>query len=208
MKRLSLWMLCLTMVLVHFGCQESVVRYDPEKLAAARKQFLLEEEPEGVEGVLDVQENYQSPREVVLGQQFVGRRCRMGRRLVLQPQLLHLERSRHVEDRLPTLDRHHSPRREALAIPDRVDLVDDRPLRVPHPQEVRVQRVRGAIRRDGLDGGRERLPENLPTEDLPPPQILGLAAEEVLLDPLERQQVQELAEHGSHRRMMPDHQSA
>ena len=37
MKRLSLWMLCLTMVLVYFGCQESVVRYDPEKLAAARK---------------------------------------------------------------------------------------------------------------------------------------------------------------------------
>ena len=72
MKRLSLWMLCLTMVLVYFGCQESVVRYDPEKLAAARKQFLLEEEPEGVEGVLDVQENYQSPREVVLVGQIGG----------------------------------------------------------------------------------------------------------------------------------------
>jgi len=72
MKRLSLWMLCLTMVLVHFGCQESVARYDPAKLAAARKQFLLEEEPEGVEGVLDVQENYQSPREVVLVGQIGG----------------------------------------------------------------------------------------------------------------------------------------
>lgn len=72
MERLSLWMLCLTLILTHVGCQESVVRYDPEKLAAARRQFLLEDEPEGVEGVLDVQESYESPREVVLVGQIGG----------------------------------------------------------------------------------------------------------------------------------------
>ena len=57
---------CLTLAILSFGCQEHAVQYDPAQLSAAREQFLLANEPDGVEGVLDVQEAYQAPREVVL----------------------------------------------------------------------------------------------------------------------------------------------
>lgn len=64
MKKWLLALLC--MWLLQTGCQETAVRYDPAAISAARKQFLLETEPAGVEGILDVQETYQSPRDVTL----------------------------------------------------------------------------------------------------------------------------------------------
>ena len=46
--------------------------YDPAVLAKAREKFLLTQEPNGVEGVLDVQEEYTEPRDVVLVGQIGG----------------------------------------------------------------------------------------------------------------------------------------
>ena len=48
------------------GCQHSVETVDPQLIAQARSQFVLDDEPAGVEGVLDVQETFESPRSVVL----------------------------------------------------------------------------------------------------------------------------------------------
>ncbi len=63
---------------IFVGCQEQQIEqqvllsYDPVVLAEAREKFLLTQEPVGVEGVLDVQEEYTEPREVVLVGQIGG----------------------------------------------------------------------------------------------------------------------------------------
>ena len=62
------------LVCIFSGCQEqqTVRSYDPAVLAKAREKFLLAQEPNGVEGVLDVQEEYTEPRDVVLVGQIGG----------------------------------------------------------------------------------------------------------------------------------------
>jgi hypothetical protein len=62
------------LVCIFSGCQEqqTVRSYDPAVLAKAREKFLLTQEPNGVEGVLDVQEEYTEPRDVVLVGQIGG----------------------------------------------------------------------------------------------------------------------------------------
>ena len=47
---------------------------------------------------------------------------------------------------------------------------------------------------NGLHRGRERLAEHLTAEDRAPAEILALPAEEILLDALEREQLDELLE--------------
>ena len=56
-----------------------------------------------------------------------------------------------VVDRPPVLTRHHPTGGERAAVPDPLDVVDDRHLRVAGQQEVGVQRVRGVRRVDGAD---------------------------------------------------------
>ena len=51
-----------------------------------------------------------------------------------------------------------------------------------------------ALGRDRLHGRRERLTEHLAAEHRAPAEILALAAEEVLLDALEREELDELVE--------------
>ena len=100
---------------------------------------------------------------------LVHRRQRLGigrvghRVLVLRARLGDVERRRQVEDRLAVLDRDHTPRREAAAVADAVDVVDDRHPRVARPQEVGVQRVHVAVV-DGPSRRDQRLPRDLPAE--------------------------------------------
>jgi hypothetical protein len=54
------------------GCQQSAPAVDPHILAELRSRFVLAAEPDGVEGVLDVQESYEAPRNVVLVGQIGG----------------------------------------------------------------------------------------------------------------------------------------
>ena len=77
---------------------------------------------------------------------------------MLEARLVHLERRGHAEDGPALLHGHDPSGCEARAVADRVNVVDDRSLDVPRPQEVGVQAVGAALDRDGLVGGRERLP--------------------------------------------------
>ncbi len=116
-----------------------------------------------------------------------------GRRiLVVEPALVDLKRGGQVEDRPAPLDRHHPAGGEAFAVADAVDVVDDGPLDIARPQKIGVQAVGPALRRHGLVGGGERLAEHLAAVDVAEPQVLALAAENVLLDRLELEQGQQL----------------
>ena len=57
-----------------------------------------------------------------------------------------------------------------------------------------MERVHVALARHRLHRGGERLPEDLAAEDGAPAEVLALAAEEVLFDALEREQLDELVE--------------
>ena len=75
MRQLFLFMLTAALLSSLTRCQEGAAElrsYDPATLTAARHQFLLSAEPQGVEGVLDVQETYTAPRQVVLVGQIGG----------------------------------------------------------------------------------------------------------------------------------------
>ena len=75
MRQFFLFMLTAGLLSSLTGCQEGSAElrsYDPATLTAARHQFLLSAEPQGVEGVLDVQETYTEPRQVVLVGQIGG----------------------------------------------------------------------------------------------------------------------------------------
>ena len=73
------------------------------------------------------------------------------------------------------LDRHHAARREALAVPDPIHLVDDRHLGVAAYQEIGVQRMRRAAFH-GASGGDQRLPDHLPAEHALPTVLRRAAA--------------------------------
>jgi hypothetical protein len=82
------------------------------------------------------------------------------------------------------LDRDHAPGREALAVADAVDLVDDRHLGIAAEQEIGVQRMRLAVLH-GAAGRDQRLADHLAAEH-PLPAVLGRApAEQVHLERLE-----------------------
>lgn len=75
MQKHALPLLAAALLTSLSGCQETASaprNYDPAVVAAARQQFLLTAEPKGVEGVLDVQEAYTAPRQVVLVGQIGG----------------------------------------------------------------------------------------------------------------------------------------
>ncbi len=131
------------------------------------------------------------------GRQRLGRRDLGHRELVLEALLGHVKAGFHVVDRPTVLHGHHAPRREALAVADAVDFVEDRNLRIARTQKVRVQRVdvaliHGAPRRHECLGG------DLSTEDALT-LLVGLdPAEDVLLDRLEVEQVDEEIEGVGH----------
>ena len=130
--------------------------------------------------------------------QFLGRRHRGRRHLVVGPLLLPLERRRQVEDLLAVLDRDDAAVGEARAVAAAVHLVDDRRVEVAAPQEIRVQRMHRALGLDRAARGHQRLPEHLPAEHLRTADVAALAAEQVDLEPLEIEQLQQVGEHLAH----------
>ncbi|CAM5336582.1 hypothetical protein SHIRM173S_12016 [Streptomyces hirsutus] len=92
------------------------------------------------------------------------------------------------------LDRDDPPGGEGAAVTDPVDGVDNGRAGVAGAQEVRVQGVGGPVRGDGPPGGDQRLRGDLPAEDAGDDGEAGLAAEDVLLDLLEVEQIEEFLE--------------
>ncbi len=112
--------------------------------------------------------------------------------LMLEPGLHHLKGRREVEDRAAFLDHHHPTGGERAALPDPIDVVDDRELRVSGAEEVGVEAVHRAVVGDGLRRRGEGPAEDQPPEHSTPPEILALPPEQVHLDALERQQLDPL----------------
>ena len=104
-----------------------------------------------------------------------------------------------VEDRPAVLDGHDPAGREAAAVAQPVDLVQDRDRRVAGPQEVGVQRVDEPCRIvDGARRGDEGLPGDLAAEH-PLAVLVGRAAtEDVDLDRLEGEEGDEIVERRLH----------
>ena len=88
------------------------------------------------------------------------------------------------------LDRDHAPAGEAAAVAAAVHLEHDRHLQVAAAQEVGVQRVHLPAL-DGARGGDQRLAEHLAAEHLRRADVAAVAAEQVVLDPLEVEDLQE-----------------
>ncbi len=113
--------------------------------------------------------------------------------LVLEAFLGPLEVERLVVDRASVLAGEHPAGGEGLAVPDPLDVVDDRDVVVAGQQEVGVQRVHVEVRADRAGRGDERLRGDLAAVD-PLPHALGLlAAVEVGVELLEVQQRHQLA---------------
>ena len=93
------------------------------------------------------------------------------------------------------LDRLHPPRREALAVADAVDVVDDRHLGVAAEQKVAVQRM-GWPALDGTQGGDQRLPDHLSTEHALPPGLWRATAKQVHFERLEIKDGKEVFDRG------------
>src|SRR5205807_2116741 len=91
--------------------------------------------------------------------------------------------------RLPVLDRDHAPRGKALAVPDTVDLVDDRHFWVAGEQKIGVQRMRRAAV-DGAAGCHQGLADHLAAEHALPPDLRAATAKQVHLERLEIENVE------------------
>jgi hypothetical protein len=128
----------------------------------------------------------------VLGLGYLGHR-----QLVFGAVLAALERGRQEEDRPAVLDRGHAAHREAAAVAGAVDLVDDRGLDVAGHQEVGVQRMRGSRLVELVErrlGRGQRLAQDLAAEHVSGADVAALAAEQVDLEPFEREQLQQVGE--------------
>src|SRR5262245_12391639 len=79
----------------------------------------------------------------------------------------------------------HAPRREAPAVTDAIDLVEDGNLGIAGTQEIGVQRMAKPLRLDRARGGDERLRDHLTTKDALPRFLWRDTAEDVDLDRLE-----------------------
>lgn len=109
-----------------------------------------------------------------------------------------LERCFEAEDRLAVLDRGDPARREARAVAQAIDLVDDRAAHVAGPHEVAVHGVDGPIGADRLRGRREGLAEDLAAEDGAPAEILATPAKQIAVERFEAEQIDERCEDWLH----------
>ena len=118
--------------------------------------------------------------------------------LVLEPVLGHLEVGGHEVDRVAVLARDDAPGRERPAVPQPLDVVDDRHRRVAGPQEVRVQRVHVAVLGHGADARDQGLGGHLAAEH---PLAVGLrlaTPEQVDVERLDVEERDELVGGGGH----------
>ena len=117
---------------------------------------------------------------------------------MLTPGFILLERCRKEKNRLAVLDRSHAPHREAAAIARAIDLVDDRMLDVACLEEICMQRMRVARGFERRVRGRQCLAQHLPAEHVLGADVAALAAEQVVLEAFEREQVDQLGNGGGH----------
>jgi hypothetical protein len=75
--------------------------------------------------------------------------------MMFEPLFLDLKRNGHAENRAAVLDGHDAACGEAASIPNSIDFVEDRDLRVTRPEEITLQRMNVAIfdRSIGCDEG-------------------------------------------------------
>jgi hypothetical protein len=95
------------------------------------------------------------------------------------------------------LDRHHAAGREALAVADAIDLVDDRHLGIPADQEIGVQRMRRAAF-DGARGRDQRLTDHLTAEHALPAVLRRAAAKQIHFELLDVQHIEHGLDGGGH----------
>lgn len=106
---------------------------------------------------------------------------------MLKTLLVLLERGAHGEDGPPVLDRLDPPGREAAAIANAIDIIDDVVVWIAREQEVTMQRMHGAVFINGLAGGGKRLAQHLPAVHALPADAGPWSAEQVVLQPLQSQ---------------------
>ncbi len=135
---------------------------------------------------------------------FVGQRFRRRhvghRRLVIEPGLVGVERDQHGEDGMAVLARGDAAGGEALAVADRVDVVDDRHLGVARQDEIGVHGMRRARGVDRAHGGDQRLPDHLAAEHALPAGLRRAAAEQVHVERLEIENGEQILDGGGHGR--------
>ena len=100
---------------------------------------------------------------------------------------------------MTALNRDHPARREALAVADAIDLVEDRHPRIAGAQEIGVQGVHQAIGGDRAPGRDERLTRDLATEDADPALLRASAPEDVHVEFLEVEDLDQLVDQFLHR---------
>src|SRR5699024_8620241 len=116
--------------------------------------------------------------------------------LVLEARLVDLERHRTVENYATVLDGQHSPHREAASVAGSFDLIDDGRLDIARAQEISMQGMGLARRVDRPLRCRQGLAQNLPAEHVTGADIATLAAEEVVLQTLEGEQIDQFGNAG------------
>src|SRR6188768_2777798 len=105
---------------------------------------------------------------------------------MIRARLAQVEAGLQVEDRPAVLDRDDAAGREALAVADAIDVVEDRHRGVAGAEEVAVQRVDEAVGFvDRSGGGDERLTGDLAAEHALAVLVGRATTEDVDLDRLE-----------------------
>jgi hypothetical protein len=116
---------------------------------------------------------------------------------MLEPRFGLLERGRHVEYLPAVLDRNDAPIAETRTVAGTVDDIDDVGLDIAGAQEIGVQRVHDAIL-DGRARSAQGLAQDLPAVDARAADIPALAAEDIVLDALELEQMQQVGKDRLH----------
>ncbi len=131
-------------------------------------------------------------RRNIVGLGHLGHR----RRNVPRPGFGDLERHGAVENLLAMLDRNHASSGKAPAVARALHVVDDRRRDVAGAQKIRMQRMRSTPGFDRLLRGGQGLTEHLAAEHVTCADIAALAAEQIVFETFELEQIDQLADDG------------
>jgi hypothetical protein len=99
-----------------------------------------------------------------------------------------LERGRQVKNGSTALARHHPPSTEAAAIPDTLDLIDNRLAVIAGPQEIGMQRVSGTAVGHCPPRGHQSLPQHKTAIDALAWAIARLPSKQIAFNLLQSKQ--------------------
>jgi hypothetical protein len=117
--------------------------------------------------------------------------------LMFKPGLLFVEGGCHGEDRLAMLHGDHAAGSEASAVANAVHVVDDRHRGIAGAKEVSVKRMRQAAIHRAVCG-HQCLADHLPAEHALPADLRAQAPEQILFEPLDVEDGEELVEGAAH----------